>query len=116
MGRSYTSVDERYAVHYREGWKKMGDNPDLPMLTRMVAYAYARTDSLGHARFMRGELMRLLGVNRQRVQKLLDRAIHDGWITDISCSECLVAPDHVSDRRYITYSCPVHEARRIQNG
>lgn len=102
---------ERYAVHYRAGWEAIGNDTTKPKLTRMVALAYARTDSRGHARFVRGELMQKLGTTKQGVQKLIDRAVRDGWLTDLSCSECLVAPEHITDRRYITDACPVHAVR-----
>lgn len=101
---------ERYAVHYRAGWDEMGHDMEVPNLTRLVALAYARTDENGHARFRRGELMTLLGVTRQAVQKLIDRAVRDRWLTNASCSECLVAPAHITDRRYASGPCPVHAA------
>jgi hypothetical protein len=106
-------VTERYAVHYRDGWESIGCDVETPNLTRLVAYAYARADSNGHARFVRGELAKLLGVTKQQVQKLIDRAVRDRWLTAASCSECLVAPSHVSDRRYIAGPCPVHALRGV---
>lgn len=99
---------DRYAVHYRDGWEAIGLDTGKPKLTRLVAFAYARTDSNGHARFLRGELMKLLDTTKQTVQKLIDRAVRDGWLTDRSCSECLVAPSHISDRRYVAKPCPIH--------
>ena len=102
---------DRYAVHYRAGWEAIGIDESTPKLTRLVALAYARTDSRGHARFVRGELMQKLGTNKQGVQKLIERAVRDRWLTDLSCSECLVAPEHITDRRYVTESCPVHAVR-----
>jgi hypothetical protein len=105
-------MTERYAVHYRDGWESIGDDAETtPLLTRLVAKAYARADSNGHARFVRGELAKALGVTKQAVQKLIDRAVRDRWLTDLSCSECLVAPPHITDRRYIAGPCPVHALR-----
>lgn len=104
-------MTEKYAVHYRAGWDSIGNDTDTPKLTRLVALAYSRTDSNGHARFVRGELASKLNATKQAVQKLIDRAVRDKWLTNISCSECLVAPPHVSDRRYITGTCPVHALR-----
>ncbi|OBK46506.1 hypothetical protein A5656_03595 [Mycobacterium gordonae] len=116
--RRYTGLTERdvavdrYAVHYRDGWEGIGLDTDKPKLTRLVALAYARTDENGHARFLRGELMKKLDTNKQGVQKLIDRAVRDGWLTDLSCSECLVAPPFVSDKRYHAGPCPVHALMR----
>jgi hypothetical protein len=104
-------VTERYAVHYREGWEAIGTDAEKPKLTRLVALAYARSDSNGHAQFVRGELAKLLGVTKQAVQKLIIRAVRDGWLTDTSCSECLVTPSHITDRRYIAGPCRVHAMR-----
>lgn len=105
-------VTERYAVHYRTGWESMGQDPTVPNHTRLVALAYARTDENGHARFRRGELMETLGVNKQAVQKLIARAVRDRFLMSASCSECLVGPPHISDRRYASGPCPVHAAVR----
>jgi hypothetical protein len=103
---------ERYAVHYRDGWESIGADVEAPKLTRLVALAYARSDSNGHAQFVRGELAKALGVTKQAVQKLINRAIRDRWLTAESCSECLVAPPHVSDRRYLAAGpCRVHAMR-----
>lgn len=104
-------MTKRYAVHYRDGWQEIADDTTAPPLTRLVALAYARTDENGHARFLRGELMKKLGTTRQGVNKLIARAVRDRWILDISCSECLVAPEHITDRRYSAGSCPVHALR-----
>jgi hypothetical protein len=104
-------MTERYAVHYRWGWQKIADDTDSPALTRLVALAYAHSDENGHARFLRGELMKRLGLTRQNVQRLIKRAVRDGWLRDLSCSECLVAPEHVSDRRYTAGPCQVHALR-----
>lgn len=105
-------MTRRYAVHYRDGWEAIGKDAAKPALTRMVAFAYARSDENGHARFVRGELMKILKVaTPQAVQKLIKRAVRDGWLTDLSCSECLVAPEHVSDRRYEVGPCAVHAVR-----
>lgn len=103
-------MTERYAVHYRYGWEDIGNNTSTPKVTRLVALAYARTDENGHARFRRGELMTKLGITRQEVQRLIARAVRDWWLTGQSCSECLVAPKHITDRRYSAGPCPVHAA------
>lgn len=105
---------DRYAVHYRDGWELIGNDETKPKLTRIVALAYARTDSRGHARFLRGDLMKRLSTSKQGVQKLIKQAVRDGWLTDLSCSECLVAPSFITDRRYITDSCPVHAAMEVE--
>jgi hypothetical protein len=106
-------VTQRYAVNYRDGWEAIGSDTEAPNLTRLVALAYARSDSNGHARFVRGELAKLLGVTKQAVQKLIDRAVRDKWLTAASCSECLVCPPHVTDRRYIAGPCRVHALRGV---
>lgn len=105
-------MTRRYAVHYRDGWESVGTNADTPRLTALVALAYSRADSNGHAQFVRGELAKLLGVTKQAVQKLIDRAVRDKWLAGASCSECLVAPPHITDHRYVTKGpCRVHAMR-----
>jgi hypothetical protein len=69
-------------VHYRAGWEEIAQDDGTPNLTRLVALAYARTDEFGHARFLRGELMGKLNVSKQAIQKLIDRAVRDKWLTD----------------------------------
>ncbi len=101
---------DRYAVIYRDGSEAMAHDPSIPNLTRLIHFAFARTDSRGHARFHRGELARLLSVERQELQRLIKRAVRDRWLFDESCSECLILPGHISDRRYVTDTCPVHDA------
>jgi hypothetical protein len=81
-----------YAVHYRDGWEGIAQDKETPQLTRLVALAYARSDSNGHAHFGHGEIMQILGTNSQQVQRLIDQAVRDRWLRELSTAYCLVAP------------------------
>jgi hypothetical protein len=95
-------------VVYRHGAQLKADDESLPRMTRLIHHGMARVDAGGHAQFQRGELMSLFKVPKQTIQKLIDRAVNEGWLTSESCSECLVLGSHVSDRRYHQEPCPIH--------
>jgi hypothetical protein len=85
----------------------MGSNAELPPLTRLVSYAYARADKNSHAHFRRGELTKLLRLkNRQATNRLIARAERDGWLRKDSGSECLLVPEHITDHAYPPSLCP----------
>jgi hypothetical protein len=105
---AYGGRQDKYAVMYRHGAQLKADDESLPRLTRLVHYGLARVDAGGHAQFERGELMDLFKATKKQVYRLVQIAIRDGWITEQSCSECLVFGSFVSDRRHRQDPCPIH--------
>ena len=113
MSKYYKS--RTYAVHYRDGWEAMGQDKEVPVLTRLVALAYARTDSNAHAQFGHGELMQILCVEKDKVQRLIGQAVKARLLDPMSCASCLVAPAHISDHRYLANPCDRHKTKAYKN-
>ncbi|MGE2692219.1 hypothetical protein [Mycolicibacterium pulveris] len=84
--------------HYQIEWEARLTNPAFkdkgPVWMKLVCLAYARHHANGHATFKPGELASILGVPRQRVTEGIAVAVSYGFLSDESCSRCLVVPSH----------------------
>lgn len=114
-----------WAAHSQIEWENRAADASLPMWLRAVCFAYGRHQSNGHATFNRGQLLWLLGkppnaaqpfrkADKGNVQKAISTAVRHGWLSEGSCSECLIVPAHAIEgpNGNAAKACPVHERKR----
>lgn len=99
---------------------QFAQSPDFDLPTRLHFAALARMDRKGHARFGRGELMRICSmVNRSTgearhsrsdsINRAVKKAVERGLLMESSSNRCLIVPHFVAQANNGPYyDCPVH--------
>lgn len=95
-------------------------SPDFDLPIRVHFAALARMDRKGHARFRRGELMRICAMfdkstgearaaRSDSVNRAVKKAVERGLLAKGSGNRCLVVPHYVAQSNSGPYyDCPVH--------
>lgn len=93
-----------WSRHYQNVWHERSGDSNLPYWLRVACLAYGSHNANGHAMFKPGQIGLVLGhidadgvphpLDKQNVQRAINKAIEFGWITDQSGSRCLVVPGH----------------------
>jgi len=98
----------------------LAQSPDFDLPTRVYFAALGRMDRKGHARFKRGELMRICSMVDRRtgevrsarsdsINRAVKKAVERGVLAHDSSNRCLVVPHIVAQANNGPYyDCPVH--------
>lgn len=98
----------------------LAQSPDCDLPTRVYFAALGRMDRKGHARFKRGELMRICSMIDRRtgevrgsrsdsINRAIKKAVERGLLASDSGNRCLVVPHIVAQANNGPfYDCPVH--------